>query len=514
MRIVVRLQQGLAGEGVASTVIGGGGLSSSGYSPLSSPHFAWSRYGEDEPTAKICINTATYFLLRNILEWSGEIWAALNIAVLRADEGRRKRDIPKKKTHRPEASSDTIPTCENPGATLLGMELVSPRWEASSLTTIPSQLLGSTPSLFRTPSQPPRHPAAFPSKLDRAWRRYRGLNRGRRERSIRRCIFDHAAYLSVSYGRSERAPGVVRGPCHPPTPTPPALSPSHVDDHGLLGFNHWPGVRRRARARAHTHTYTLPSSRLVCPLLPPTRSSSTSSTHRHMSVTRTHPTSVASCFLRGGRCRWSAGFPGDITFPPALAINPALLHPHFTSPTSALETSMLRDTHISSLTEHIINSRFPEHFHPLSKETGGLEDANRTTAYPAEGRRQGNPTPNPPFSHPLRSPRVPSNILPPPANTLNGRLIPGYEEPGAKENARSRGGSNVRGRTRINENRKKLDPSNGDPPEEVDGAVSAMPEEVYGTALVELDATSDVTIAAEEVGGEKPLVGNIHSTLT
>ncbi|KAJ8874128.1 hypothetical protein PR048_024970 [Dryococelus australis] len=35
------------------------------------------------------------------------------------------------------ASSGTIPTCENPGATPLGIEPGSPRWEASSLTTTP-----------------------------------------------------------------------------------------------------------------------------------------------------------------------------------------------------------------------------------------------------------------------------------------------------------------------------------------------------------------------------------------
>ncbi|KAJ8895261.1 hypothetical protein PR048_000586 [Dryococelus australis] len=53
---------------------------------------------------------------------SEEIWEALNIKVLRADEGevsspgmkgRSKREI-RKKTRRPAASSGTIPTCENP----------------------------------------------------------------------------------------------------------------------------------------------------------------------------------------------------------------------------------------------------------------------------------------------------------------------------------------------------------------------------------------------------------------
>ncbi|KAJ8871794.1 hypothetical protein PR048_028134 [Dryococelus australis] len=68
-----------------------------------------------------------------------EILAAPNIVVLKADEGecgaapecegRGKREIPEK-TRRPAASSGTIPTCENPGATPLGIEPGSPRWEA------------------------------------------------------------------------------------------------------------------------------------------------------------------------------------------------------------------------------------------------------------------------------------------------------------------------------------------------------------------------------------------------
>ncbi|KAJ8886518.1 hypothetical protein PR048_012729 [Dryococelus australis] len=55
-----------------------------------------------------------------VLEWSGAIWVALNIGILRTDEGveRRnewagKQEIPEK-TRRPMASSGTIPTCENP----------------------------------------------------------------------------------------------------------------------------------------------------------------------------------------------------------------------------------------------------------------------------------------------------------------------------------------------------------------------------------------------------------------
>ncbi|KAJ8880787.1 hypothetical protein PR048_017258 [Dryococelus australis] len=72
-----------------------------------------------------------------------KIWAALNIGVLKADDGeaagiqgRGNREIPEK-TRRTAASSRTIPTCENPGVTSPEIEPGSPGWEASSLTTIP-----------------------------------------------------------------------------------------------------------------------------------------------------------------------------------------------------------------------------------------------------------------------------------------------------------------------------------------------------------------------------------------
>ncbi|KAJ8894641.1 hypothetical protein PR048_007305 [Dryococelus australis] len=67
----------------------------------------------------------------HVWEWSGDIWAALNLQVLRADEGeaRGKQNIPEK-TYRPAALSITIPTCENPG-----IEPSSPTWQESCLTT-------------------------------------------------------------------------------------------------------------------------------------------------------------------------------------------------------------------------------------------------------------------------------------------------------------------------------------------------------------------------------------------
>ncbi|KAJ8871585.1 hypothetical protein PR048_027911 [Dryococelus australis] len=48
-------------------------------------------------------------------------------------EQRRKWEIPEK-THRPPASSGTIPICENPGVTKPGIEPGSPLWETDSLT--------------------------------------------------------------------------------------------------------------------------------------------------------------------------------------------------------------------------------------------------------------------------------------------------------------------------------------------------------------------------------------------
>ncbi|KAJ8890133.1 hypothetical protein PR048_009640 [Dryococelus australis] len=72
-------------------------------------------------------------------EISGEIWVALNIEVLKADEvdvriqGWGKQEIPRK-SRRPVASSGMIPTHRT------RINPCSPRWEASSLTTTPPYL--------------------------------------------------------------------------------------------------------------------------------------------------------------------------------------------------------------------------------------------------------------------------------------------------------------------------------------------------------------------------------------
>ncbi|KAJ8871386.1 hypothetical protein PR048_027703 [Dryococelus australis] len=77
-----------------------------------------------------------------------EIWVAPNTKVLRTNEGeaiagmrgRGKREI-SEKTRRPAEKSDTIPTCENPGATPPGIKPGSPWWKASSLATTPPRPL-------------------------------------------------------------------------------------------------------------------------------------------------------------------------------------------------------------------------------------------------------------------------------------------------------------------------------------------------------------------------------------
>ncbi|KAJ8890227.1 hypothetical protein PR048_009735 [Dryococelus australis] len=66
----------------------------------------------------------------------GDVWAALNIEVLRAQEG-GKRCCKGGGNGRSATSSGTIPSRDNPGATQQGIEPGSPGWEANSLTPTP-----------------------------------------------------------------------------------------------------------------------------------------------------------------------------------------------------------------------------------------------------------------------------------------------------------------------------------------------------------------------------------------
>ncbi|KAJ8890459.1 hypothetical protein PR048_009968 [Dryococelus australis] len=59
------------------------------------------------------------------------------------EQRRNAREIPDR-IRRLAASSATIPTCENPGVTLQGIEPGSPRWEASRLTAQPTRLQADT----------------------------------------------------------------------------------------------------------------------------------------------------------------------------------------------------------------------------------------------------------------------------------------------------------------------------------------------------------------------------------
>ncbi|KAJ8883604.1 hypothetical protein PR048_015448 [Dryococelus australis] len=71
---------------------------------------------------------------RRFMEWSGDIWVALNPFRPSVHNcGGGERGIPEK-TRRSAASSCSVLTCENLGATQPGIEPGSPRWEACSLT--------------------------------------------------------------------------------------------------------------------------------------------------------------------------------------------------------------------------------------------------------------------------------------------------------------------------------------------------------------------------------------------
>ncbi|KAJ8886331.1 hypothetical protein PR048_012542 [Dryococelus australis] len=104
----------------------------------------------DDATATIPgLMARTQYFQESII--SGDIWAALNIEVLREDEGaarsvssnagtqeRGNRGVPEE-TRRPVISSSTIPTSESPGVTPPGIEPRSPNWrylESTTLSTV------------------------------------------------------------------------------------------------------------------------------------------------------------------------------------------------------------------------------------------------------------------------------------------------------------------------------------------------------------------------------------------
>ncbi|KAJ8896886.1 hypothetical protein PR048_002232 [Dryococelus australis] len=66
-----------------------------------------------------------------------------------------------------------------------------------------------------------------------------------------------------------------------------------------------------------------------------------SSLHLHHTLPHWSPFSSIACGNRAARCRWSAGFLGDLPFPPPLHSG-AVPRTHLVSPAPALETAMLR----------------------------------------------------------------------------------------------------------------------------------------------------------------------------
>ncbi|KAJ8866593.1 hypothetical protein PR048_032452 [Dryococelus australis] len=85
----------------------------------------------------------------------------------------------------------------------------------------------------------------------------------------------------------------------------------------------------------NVHLWAAVAERLACS--PPT-----------MSNRVQYPAGTLACGNRAGRCRWSAGFLGDLPFSPSFHSADALNSPQ--SPSSALKASLLRAAQISSLT--------------------------------------------------------------------------------------------------------------------------------------------------------------------
>ncbi|KAJ8895583.1 hypothetical protein PR048_000919 [Dryococelus australis] len=77
-----------------------------------------------------------------VSEVSGDIWAALNSEVLRADEGEARYGAAPECNGggtgdpRENPPTSTITTCENPGAAPPGIESDSPRWERCIADTV------------------------------------------------------------------------------------------------------------------------------------------------------------------------------------------------------------------------------------------------------------------------------------------------------------------------------------------------------------------------------------------
>ncbi|KAJ8871383.1 hypothetical protein PR048_027700 [Dryococelus australis] len=222
-------------------------------------------------------------------------------------QGRGKRESPEK-IRRPAASSGTILTRENPGPTPLGIETCSPRWEASSVTTIPSYDLSRLKTNISDGG--PTH--SITSALHNSQSNQRPVCRGGIKRLRTRGLVNDVqpCYLQ-SKSVSESCYYVVA-----------------AVHRYLCGASK--GVCECHSTRINFFGATV-AERLACS--PPTKTI--------WAQTPAGSLRIFACGNRAGRCSCSAGFLGDLPFPTPLHSGAATYLSQ--SPLSALKTSMSLD---------------------------------------------------------------------------------------------------------------------------------------------------------------------------
>ncbi|KAJ8878087.1 hypothetical protein PR048_022554 [Dryococelus australis] len=210
-------------------------------------------------------------------------WALEATGVVAGMKGREKRDIPEK-THRPAASSGTIPTCENPGVTRPEIEPSSHSWEA-----------GDIPLIF----QKNVHSIVYSNPA--VWRE---IELAEEENKIRcrAAVFPGCLCHFGSQSVSKRARTRQSG------------RKLHAAEVARLL------TARRRRSRAGLDPLPTVAERIDCS--PPTNTNRVRSPAGSLRI-------LAS-WNRAGRCRWFAGFLKDLQFPQPLHSSAAPFSPHFT----------------------------------------------------------------------------------------------------------------------------------------------------------------------------------------
>ncbi|KAJ8876209.1 hypothetical protein PR048_024119 [Dryococelus australis] len=235
------------------------------------------------------------------------------------NEGAEGTGVPRENP-RPTASSGTIPTCENPG-----IEPSSPWWEASVLiavTVAPLEIRRSGVSLPRETSVR----AKFAAYLERRLLEYGGNTTGK--------------FLWEDFCKNDV------------TEETPASSTGEADWHTRRGRRLLPltspnincAVIARKSAPLRCTKEALGT---VLPNVTECPRGRGDAADRALVLHHGEPSSIPGG-NRAGRCRWSAGFLGDLSLPLRPCI-PALLHTHLSSPSSALKTSQLKAAQIPQL---------------------------------------------------------------------------------------------------------------------------------------------------------------------